>query len=905
MNMAKKEAKEKPKIADVVQTSVEEKIDFNAIEKKWQAAWEKEKIFEVNFDKSKQKYFINFPYPYINAYLHLGHAFSSVRVDVMARYKRMNGFNVLFPQGWHCTGTPVWAASQRIKENEEKQIQIMKLMGFSDKEIPKFSEVKHWIDTFVPAAQEDFIRIGNSVDWRRSFITTDLNPHYDKFIRWQFTKLKELGLIIKGKYPVVWCPKDNMAVGDHDRVEGEGENAQEYCLLKFKFGNSYLIAATLRPETVFGETNFWVNPNVNYVEAKVGKEIWIVSKPCIEKLKNQDREIKIISEISGKNLIGKTCKAPLIDRDLLILPAPFSDPNIGAGLVTSVPSDAPYDYIALRDLQENEKEMKKYGLNSEKVRAIKPISIIDSKEWGDMPAVKIVSDMKIQNQNDPKLEEATQIIYKAGFYSGKMNSNCGKYSGMNVTEAKEKMKQEMIEKNLLEIFYELSGKVVCRCLTPSVIKIVSDQWFMNYGNKDWKLKAHKALDAMKLYPEIIRPQFNYVLDWLREWACTHHHGTGTKLPWDEHWVIESLSDSTIYMAYYTIAHLIKDYPSKKIDDKFFDYVFLGKGEGDKDMKKMKEEFEYWYPFDVRSTAKDLVQNHMSFCIFNHAAIFPEKHWPKGFAVNGWLLVNGEKMSKSKGNFYTIRQMLEKYPSDIIRANLIFGGEGLDDPNFDFKNADSIKNKIEQFYEFVLSNYKPSKLKVEFSSSDKLFLHYVNKFLKDGKRAMEEMMFRSAFDKLFYQMQRILREYTNRGEVNQQLINDFIINQINVLSPFCPHIAEELWHKIGNKSFVSLEAWPVADESKIDDKLEEAEKNADKTVSDILNVLNIIKQKSGKEGTRVYLYVMPFELASYNAEEISRRIMKEVKVFAVNDKAKYDPEGKASKAKPGKPAIFIE
>jgi leucyl-tRNA synthetase len=902
MKSKKADKKEEVKLQD---SFVASNVDFSSIEKKWQQAWQKEKIFEVSEDSKKEKFFVNFPYPYINAYLHLGHAFSSVRVDVMARFKRMNNFNVLFPQGWHCTGMPVWAASQRIKEKEPKQIQIMKTMGFSDKEIPKFSEVKHWIDTFVPAAQEDFIRIGNSVDWRRSFITTDLNSRYDKFIRWQFRKLREANLVIKGKYPVVWCPKDSIPVGDHDRIEGEGETSQEFSLLKFKFGKSYLVAATLRPETIFGETNFWANPEVDYVEAKVNDEIWIVSKPCIEKLKNQDREIKIISEISGKDLIGKTCKAPLIERDLLILPAPFSDPNIGTGLVTSVPSDAPYDYVALRDLQENEKEMKKYGLNIGEVRKIKPIAIIVSKEWGDMPAVKIVEQMQIKNQEDPKLEEATKIIYKAGFYSGKMNSNCEKYNGMNVAEAKDKIKQEMINKKLLENFYEISGKVVCRCLTPCVIKIVSDQWFINYGDKNWKLKTHKALDAMKLYPDLIRPQFNYVLDWLREWACTHHHGTGTKLPWDEHWVIESLSDSTIYMAYYTIAHLIEKYPEKNINDAFFDYLFLGKGAGDKEMKAMKKEFEYWYPFDVRSTAKDLVQNHMSFCLFNHTAIFPEKYWPKGFAVNGWLLVNGEKMSKSKGNFFTIRQMLEKYPADIIRANLIFGGEGLDDPNFDFKNADSIKNKIEQFYEFVSSNYKIVKNKSELNASDKLFLHYENKSLKEGKKSMDEMMFRTAFDKLFNQMQRVLKEYVNRGNINQNLINEFIENQIKILLPFCPHIAEELWHKIGNKNFLSVESWPICDESKIDEKLEEAEKNVDKTVSDILNVLNIIKQKTGKEGSKVYLYVMPFELSSYNAEAIAKRILKEVKIFAVNDKTKYDPEGKSSKAKPGKPAIFIE
>ncbi|MDP3881416.1 MAG: leucine--tRNA ligase [Nanoarchaeota archaeon] len=882
-------------------------FSFNEIEKKWQRRWEEAKVFEAVPDK-RNKFFINFPYPYINGHLHLGHAFSVTRVDVAARYKRMNGFNVLFPQGWHCTGTPVWAAAQRIREKEEKQIQIMKTMGFSEKEILKFGEVKHWMDTFVPAAQEDLSRIGASVDWRRSFVTTDLNPYYDKFIRWQFNKLREKGLVVKGKRPVVWCVKDKMVVGDHDRAEGEGETPQEYYLLKFKFGDSYLIAATLRPETVFGQTNFWVNPDANYVKARIGNETWIVSKECLDKLELQEKDTKMMEYISGKDLIGKHCEAPLIGRKIMILPARFVDPTMGTGLVTSVPSDAPYDYIALRNMQEmKETEKNKLGFSIEQIEEIEDIEIIPiikTEKYGDKAAVKVVEESGVVNQEDPKLDSLTQEVYKEGYHNGILLNNCGEYSGMKVKEAKEKMKEDMIKKGLLEIFYELSGKVVCRCLTPSVVKIVSDQWFLKYGDKEWKEKVRKELEGMKLYPDLVRQQFNYVIGWLNDWACTHHHGAGTKLPWDEHWVIESLSDSTIYMAYYTIAHLIKEYPLDKIDDSFFDYVLLGEGKGSKEMDKMRKEFEYWYPFDVRSSGKDLVQNHLSFCMFNHAAIFPEKHWPKSFSVNGWLLVEGDKMSKSKGNFFTIRQVLEKHSADSVRAGLMMGGEGLDDPNFGFANVEIVTQKIHGFFEFARLNYKKAK-KAELSRSDRLFVSSINRYLKEGSEAMENMMFRTAFDKLFFQMQRVLKEYINRGGSNQGVLNDFIEIQIKIIAPFCPHVAEELWNKIGKKEFISLAEWPQVEENKIDTKLEESEKGVDKTVADVLNVLSIVKEKTRKEGEKVYVYVMPFELEHYNAELLSRRVQKEVKIFAVNDKNKYDPEGKAGKAKPGKPGIYVE
>ena len=881
-------------------------INFPAIEKKWQDRWEKEKVFEANPNK-KEKFFVNFPYPYINAYLHLGHAFSSTRVDITARYKRMRGYNVLFPQAWHCTGTPVWAASQRIREKEETQIKIMKSQGFSDSEIPKFGDPKHWVDVFVPAAKIDFTRMGASVDWRRNFITTDMNPFYDKFIAWQFRKLKEKGYVVQGKHPVVWCPKDNMPIGDHDRVEGEGETPQEFSLLKFKFEDSYLIAATLRPETVFGETNFWVNPLVEYVKAEVNNEKWIVSQECIEKLKNQDKEIKIIGKVSGKSMIGKYCRAPLINKDLIILPAEFSDPKIGTGLVTSVPSDAPYDYIALKDLQNNEAEMKKYNLNPVEVRKIKPIPIIESKEWGEQPAVKIVEQMKIKNQTDPKLEEATQIIYKAGFYAGKMNSNCKEFAGLSVTEAKEKMKKEMKEKGLLDIFYELSGKIVCRCLTPCVAKIVSNQWFLKYGDENWKKITHKALDNLKLFPETIRPQFSYVIDWLNDWACTHHHGAGTKLPWDNQWVIESLSDSTIYMAYYTIAHKIEKIDLKEIDDNFFDYIFLGLGKGNKEWLELKKEFEYWYPFDIRSTAKDLVQNHMSFCLFNHTAIFPEKYWPKGFSVNGWLLVNGEKMSKSKGNFFTIREMLNKYPADVVRTSLILGGEAMDDPNFDFTNAESFKKKLQQFYNLTLEKYKKIEKtdKVEITEEDSIFIKEFNSYLKQGTEAMDSLLFRTAFVNLFYQMQKILKDYCNKDKINQKILNEFIEKQIKILSPFCPHFAEELAEQIGmnvnDKDFISIAEWPEAYETKLKIKIEISLE--DKIIEHITQILAKLENK--QKINKIYAYVLPFEITKLNKEKIIKAFDKELTIFAVNDPKKFDPNNMSKRALPGRPGIYIE
>ena len=226
----------------------------------------------------------------------------------------------------------------------------------------------------------------------------------------------------------------------------------------------------------------------------------------------------------------------------------------------SVPGHAPYDYVALENLMKASTELRDYELTPGVVAAIKPISIISVAEYSEIPAGDVVKQMHIETQSDPKLEDATREVYRHEFHNGKMKPNTGKYSGLSVAEAKDKVRQDLIAEGKAETMYELLNKpVICRCGTECMVKIFEDQWFINYGNPEWKAAAHKALDNMEILPEELRAEFDYVIDWLHEKACARKSGMGTKLPWDPEWIIESLSDSTIYMAYYTISKYIKKY----------------------------------------------------------------------------------------------------------------------------------------------------------------------------------------------------------------------------------------------------------------------------------------------------------------------------------------------------------
>ncbi len=820
-------------------------LDFAKIAKNWQKEWESRKIFEANANPDgKKKFFLTFPYPYLNGYLHVGHTYTLMRVEAFARYKRMQGYNVLFPQGWHATGSPIEAAAKRVAEGEQKQIEILKASGFKDAEILEFKDPKHWIDVFGASAEKTFKSLGTSIDWRRSFITTDLNPKYSKFIQWQFNKLKQAGYVVQGEHPVVWCPKEKIPVGDHARSEGEGEVPEEMTLLLFKLNDLVLPAATFRPETIYGVTNLWLNPKVEYIEAEVDSQKWIISAPTIQKLEDQKHKVKKIKTINAKELIYKKCINPATGQQVIILPANFVTAENGTGVVMSVPSHAPYDWMALFDLQKIDTHAKD----------IKPISLIKIEGFGEHPAIETCKKLNISSQNDSKLEEATKEIYKKEFHTGILKPITGKYQGKTVQEAKEEIIKDFVQENNAKVFYDLAGNVICRCLSRCNVKLVDNQWFLAYSSQQWKQKTMKALEQTKLYPEKIRPQFEHVIDWLKDWACTRELGLGTKLPWDKNWVIESLSDSTLYMAYYTIVHLLDKINIEKINDELFDYVFLGKGDASKikinkeTLDLMKTEFNYWYPVDFRNSGKDLVQNHLTFYMFNHTAIFPENKWPTGIGVNGYVTVNKEKMAKSKGNVRFLHDLVKKYTPDVTRITILCGGEELADVDWDEDFATSIPNKLEQWFNFAMQYY--NKDGPEQKSVDKWMESQLNKIIKNTTNAMNETLFRTAIMSGFFDLQRHLKWYLRRraGSFNRELINKIIEVQTKLLTPFTPHFCEEVWMKLEKQGLITQEQWPTHEEAKINFALETEETMIANTIDDVVAVTQLAKLTKLKQAT---------------------------------------------------------
>jgi leucyl-tRNA synthetase len=551
--------------------------------------------------------------------------------------------------------------------------------------------------------------------------------------------------------------------------------------------------------------------------------------------------VKLLS-FKGSALIGCAVRSPLaVLEKIYCLPMLTILMNKGTGVVTSVPSDSPADFMALSDLKSKPPMREKFGVKDEWVLPFDVVPCVRVEEFGDACAPAVCERLKIVSQNDKaKLEEAKHLTYLKGFTDGIML--LGAFAGKPVKEVKPLIKDAMLASGDALVYSEPEKPVTSRSGDDCVVAL-TDQWYLEYGEERWRERAEKCLGNMHTYHDEARRAFEHTLGWLRQWACSRSFGLGTRVPWDPEFLIESLSDSTVYMAYYAVSHLLqardmygKERPSvdpSQMTDDVWDAIFLGKDLDPasasartfpKDLlDEMIAEFNFWYPFDLRVSGKDLIQNHLSFAIYNHVAIWEadETKWPRGFRTNGHLLLNNEKMSKSTGNFKTLKQSVEEYSSDAMRFALADAGDTIEDANFvdDTANAAILRLTKELVWieEILAHASNPERCRVGDASSfaDRVFADAMNVAIEETRNNYENMMFRDALKSGYYDLQSARDNYRVMCGGDANMHSDLAVRYVEVstllLTPFCPHTCEHIWGELLKKSgTVTKAGFPVGD-----------------------------------------------------------------------------------------------
>ncbi|AYV81977.1 MAG: leucyl-tRNA synthetase [Homavirus sp.] len=723
--------------------------DELTVQNKW-----KNTTCTYDFNNNK-KFFVTFPYPYMNGTLHLGHAYTISKAEFISRFYVLNGYNVLFPFGFHGTGTPIVACANKLKQElsddsitgQHSQYSILKSMGVTESEIPNFVDPYYWLQYFPKRAISDLNQFGISADFTRSFVTTNMNPYYDSFVKWQFNKLQQGGKLVYGKKPIIYSPKDNQPCADHDRSIGEGVGIREHILYKFKLDNNtysvdihgtsyeniYLLATIKNIPNMdcITLTNILVNPECMYRMFRMQNNIYICRTEAIRNIQYQSTiwpDITVIDIcISGDKLVGLH-----IYRD--------REPTISI-----IKSNIPINY-------------------------------------GTCICATIKND-----------------------------ENC---IGDNLGE---RIK-----------YYEPEELVVSRSNSVCVVAII-DQWFIDYGEIGWKNKVTEY-ESQKLVTtnDAVKNSMLKACEWINQWPVSRSIGLGTQLL-DTEYLIDSLSDSTIYMAYYTVADKIEKIPIEFIDQDFWDCLFLN---GNKyksidvdicqTVMAMRNEFLYWYPVDLRVSGKDLISNHLTMCIYNHAAIWDnDKMWPQRYHVNGHILLNGMKMSKSTGNFLTLSDTIIKYGADPTRMSLAMSGSFSDDANFTDNNVNNIILKLTAEKEWcfsIIDSFSTNSTDSTYATNSTNFWDIVfgvelDWTVEKTTKHYMDMDFQKVVVDGIHGLYTIRDNYRSKYEnkvieQNLTMLKKYLDVHLTLIYPICPHYVETIWDYAHSKNIQLNRCWPL-------------------------------------------------------------------------------------------------
>ncbi len=750
----------------------------NKIEGKWQKYWEKEGLYKAKDGDKKPKTFllVEFPYP-SGAGLHVGHCRGFTAMDVIARKRKMQGNNVLFPMGWDAFGLPTENFAIKTGNHPTKV-------------------TKENTETFKKQEQS----LGLSFDWDREINTTD--PAYYKWTQWIFLKMFEKGLAYKAKMPINWCLSCKIGLANEEVVEGKCERCggevekrdiEQWMLkitnyadrlledlnkvdfpdrvkalqrdwigrsegweIKFKVGKEDVDVFTTRIDTLFGCTYLVLSPEHPTLDKLGYKNKGEVAKYIKQAKGKQERErLAEAKEKTGVKLEGVMAINPANNQEVPVFVADYVMMGYGTGAIMAVPAHDARDMAFA----------KKYSLPIIKVISTEVLSVPTNVQDAAMGGLGALGSLEIKTdcwQGTGKLV------------------NSGEYNGVDSEEAQEKIGKALSVKGLAEqkVNYKLRDWVFSRQRywgEPIPLVYCEKCGWQAVSGKDLPVELPDLKDFEPT--DDGRSPLAKAGKWLKA-KCPKCRGEARR----ETDVMPNWAGSNWYFLRYCDPKNKKEFASAK-------------------------NLKYWMPVDWYNGGMEHTTLHLLYSRFVYKFLWdisavPKELGPEPYkkrTSHGMVLAEGGvKMSKSKGNVVNPDEVIKEHGADTLRVYEMFMGPFAQAIAWDTQGMKGSRRFLEKAYGL--------QDKIKGNQKNPGLVKLIHQTIKKVSEDIEGMKFNTAISALMV--------LVNAMEKQAELSNNDYQALIILLSPFAPHLAEELWQEMGNKKSVLLEKWPEYDRTLI-------------------------------------------------------------------------------------------
>jgi len=782
--------------------------DFKIIEKETLRFWQQKKVSEKLRKKLKRKkkfYFLDGP-PYTSGRIHMGTAWNQVLKDMILRYKRMKRFDVWDRGGYDMHGLPTENAVQKkLRIKDKKEIENFGVAKFVD-------ECKKFSIEMMEQMNKDFEKLAVSLNHKNPYMP--VKNEYMEGEWWLIKKAHENGRLYQGTKVMTWCQNCETTLAKH---ELEYKNVQDDSIfVKFKVEgkeNEYLIIWTTTPWTIAYNLGVMANPELDYIKAKVGGEIWILAKELAGLVIQNftDFKLNIIEEFKGEKLEGIKYVHPFYDS-----------------------------------LKKKYDEIKK---NSEKA-----FSVVMSKEFVNLSAGSGLvhmapgcgpEDYEVGKEN--KIPAFNNLTEKGDYPEGMKE-----FSGLNAKRDNKKFIEALEERGALIASTKIEHEYAhCwRCGQPVIFR-TTNQWFFKI--EDLIPKMLEQSEKIKYVPKEIKERYQLWIKNLKDNSVTRQRYWGTPFPV---WKCNSCGNYIVVGSVKELKKLAGKIP-KDLHIPWIDEVKI-KCKCGGHMKRIPDIIDVWidsgtaswnclnYPQSEKEMKKywpaDLVlegteQTRLWFYMLQLCSnIAMGKNCFNAMYTHGMIRdYRGVKMSKSLGNIISPEEVLEKYGVDTMRLYTTTKNAG-EDMNFSWEETKLKYRELDVLLNITkyLTDYAgslPKNLSKKLHIEDKWILSRLNSTIKECTKLLDDYQLDKApqlIEQLFLDLSRKYIQFTrNRTEdpIVFRIIFEVLVNALKMLSITCPYITEHLYLKLKEKYKLKEESihhckWPKAEKKNIDKKLEE-------------------------------------------------------------------------------------